>query len=290
MRAFETSKKMLDPKVRHFAVFDSAFFSNMPQKAFMYGLPYSAYAQNGIRRYGFHGMSHSYLLSAVSARLKASASQLNVITVHLGSGSSVAAISCGQPVDCSMGLTPVSGVLMATRTGDIDPTAIFHCKDLVGDDKSDASIEQFLNTECGFKGLCGETDIREVEKRMHSGSPTSPPCTILLSSAVRVGDEKARLAYDMFCYSILKYIGAYYVALGSVDAIVFSGGIGEHSATVRSDIIGGLSKPLGIQIASRANQRHAELISEAVSRISVFVIPTNEELQMAREIVPMLGK
>jgi acetate kinase len=258
------------PEVPQVAVFDTAFHQTMPPRAFHYALPYDFYQSYGVRRYGFHGSSHRYVAAEASRHLGIPPDKLNLITLHLGNGASAAAIERGKSIDTSMGLTPLEGLIMGTRCGDLDPALHFYLAKKTG--RPVGEIEGILNKESGLKGICGMNDMREIQDR------------------ARGGDSRAELAFEMFCYRVKKYIGAYYAALGSVDAIVFTGGIGENSAAVRAKSCDGLSG-LGITLDERKNSAAAGGISEihaAESRVKVLVIPTNEEREIAQQTVGVI--
>ncbi len=260
------------PRVPQVAVFDTAFHQTMPPRAFHYALPAEFYRSFGVRRYGFHGTSHQYVAGAAARHLGRPLAKLNLITLHLGNGASAAAVEKGKSIDTSMGLTPLEGLIMGTRSGDIDPAVHFYLQRKTG--RPFGEIEDILNKESGLKGICGMNDMREIQKR------------------AREGDGRAELAFEMFCYRVKKYIGAYYAALGTVDATVFTGGIGENSALVRSRTCEGLSG-LGITLDENANSAAAGGIREIQteeSRVKVLVIPTNEEHEIARQTVEVIGK
>jgi acetate kinase len=260
------------PRVPQVAVFDTAFHQTMPPRAFHYALPAEFYRSFSVRRYGFHGTSHQYVAGAAALHLGRALAKLNLITLHLGNGASAAAVEKGKSIDTSMGLTPLEGLIMGTRSGDIDPAVHFYLQRKTG--RPFGEIENILNKESGLKGICGVNDMREIQER------------------ARGGDGLAGLAFDMFCYRVKKYIGAYYAALGTVDAVVFTGGIGENSAPVRSRSCEGLSG-LGIMVDENRNNAASGGISEihaGESRVKVLVIPTNEEREIARQTVEVIGK
>lgn len=260
------------PDVPQVAVFDTAFHQTMPARAFRYALPAELYGSYGIRRYGFHGTSHQYVTGEAARYLGRPARALNLITLHLGNGASATAIEKGKSIDTSMGLTPLEGLIMGTRCGDLDPAVHFYLARKAG--RPFEELEGILNRESGLKGICGVNDMREIQNRSMGG------------------DAQAKLAIEMFCYRIRKYIGAYYAALGSVDAIVFTGGIGENSAVVRTKSCDGLSA-LGIAIDEQKNSLDAggaREIQSKESRVRVLVIPTNEELEIARQTVEVIGR
>lgn len=249
------------------AVFDTAFHSTLQPKAYIYALPYEWYEKYGIRRYGFHGTSHKYVAGQAALMLGQPSGRTNLITAHLGNGCSITAIRDGQSVDHSMGLTPTEGLVMGTRGGDMDPAIIFHLAENA--EMSLGQISTALQKGSGLLGISGlSNDMRDIERAGASGN------------------KRARLALDIFVYRLKKYIGAYTAALGRVDALVFTGGIGENSAEVRQLVLEGL-EGLGMALDGQANQevgpgREAD-ISTAASPVRILVIPTNEELLIARE-------
>jgi acetate kinase len=250
------------------AVFDTAFHQTMPKHVYIYALPYSLYTEHGIRRYGFHGTSHKYVSSRAKKILAAEGlpvEKQRIITCHLGNGVSFTAVKAGKSFDTSMGLTPAEGLVMGTRCGDIDPAIMSHVQGYLGYTAKQA--DDMINKKSGLLGVSGvSNDMRDVEKKAAEGH------------------ELSQLALDMFCYRARKYIGAYAAAMGGLDAIVFTAGIGEHSPAVRSKICQGLEF-LGIQIDPEKNGNcHGECnISANPDGIRVLVIPTNEELAIARE-------
>jgi len=253
------------PNAPQVAVFDTAFHQTIPEKAFLYALPYSLYKQSGVRRYGFHGTSHAYVAETAAAYLGRSLSLLNLITIHLGNGASMAALKKGRCVDTSMGMTPLEGLVMGTRTGDVDPALPFFLADHLK--MTLKEIDELLNKESGLKGICGTNDMREVLERK------------------KTGGALARIAVDVYTYRIKKYIGAYFAVLGSVDALVFTGGIGENAPVIRNLSCRGLER-LGIEIDEGKNNGEARgvlEISSAGSPVKALVIPTNEELKIAQE-------
>ncbi|HMK60526.1 MAG TPA: acetate kinase [Dissulfurispiraceae bacterium] len=265
----EVARKVC-PSVPQVAVFDTAFHQTMPSHAYHYALPFSFYKDLKVRRYGFHGTSHHYVAKQCAGFLRRPLSSCNLITLHLGNGTSMTAIKDGESVDTSMGMTPLEGLVMGTRCGDLDPAIPFYLTRATG--KSFNEIEQVLNKESGLRGICGHNDMREVER---------------LASA---GNASAKLAIDMFCYRIKKYIGAYYAAIGRLDAVVFTGGIGENSSFIRSKSCSGL-ECFGIAIDEEKNNIRATTITDISapsSKIKTVIIPTNEELEIARQTVECL--
>jgi acetate kinase len=252
------------------AVFDTAFHQTLPEHAYLYALPYQLYRRHRIRRYGFHGTSHRYVAYRYRTLRGIARDATNVITLHLGNGCSIAAIREGNCIDTSMGLTPLEGLVMGTRSGDVDASVV----DFIGSKEglSVTEVESLLNKQSGLLGISGLTDdMRE-----------------LLAEAREHNDRRARLAIEIFCYRARKYIGAYLAAMNGGDAIIFAGGIGENSPEIRATICAGLSW-LGIEVDAARNAAHISgregQISTAQSRVGVYVIPTNEELLIARDTV-----
>jgi acetate kinase len=251
------------PGTPQVGVFDTAFHQRMPRRAFLYGIPYSLYTQYKIRRYGFHGTSHRYVADQASMMLGKPLSALKLITCHLGNGCSMAAVDQGVSVDTSMGFTPLEGLLMGTRSGDIDASLILYVMGKEGLSLSEAGT--LLNKHSGLQGISGiSSDMREIIEEM------------------RNGDKKATYAFDVFTYRVKKYIGAYAAAMGGLDAVVFTGGIGENSAEVRNASCSGLDF-LGITIDAAVNEspERQKDISAKGTKTRVLVIPTNEELVIA---------
>jgi acetate kinase len=253
------------PHAKQVACFDTAFHSTIPEVAYTYALPYELYEKHRIRRYGFHGTSHRYVARRAAALMGKHKYGINAITCHLGNGCSITAVKEGRSVDTSMGFTPLEGLVMGTRSGDFDPAILFY----LGEKGYDIeSLNTLCNKKSGLLGISGlSNDMRNLEE------------------LVRKGDGRARIAIDIFCYRIRKYIGAYSAVLGKVDALVFTGGIGENSAFVRGQVSSGLTH-LGIQLDSAANASTAGTekdISGAESGVKVLVIPTNEEAAIAKD-------
>jgi acetate kinase len=247
------------------AVFDTAFHQTMPAHAFHYALPHSLYAEHHVRRYGFHGTSHRYVAKQAAITLGRPLEALNMITLHLGNGASATAIRAGKSIDTSMGMTPLEGLIMGTRCGDLDPAIQGFLVRATG--KPYEEIGSLFEHQSGLLGICGDSDMREVVAMAQSG------------------DARASLALDMFCYRIKKYIGAYLAVLGGVDALVFTGGIGENSPEVRRRCCESLTS-LGIVVDEERNQvRGATEIQSETSRVKVLVVPTNEELEIAIQTV-----
>jgi len=260
------------PGVPQVAVFDTAFHQTMPPRAFRYALPRDLYDAHRLRRYGFHGTSHAHVARRAAELLGKPPAALNLITLHLGNGASAAAIREGKSVDTSMGLTPLEGLIMGTRCGDLDPAVPFFLGTVTG--KNPGELLALLNEESGLKGICGANDMREVHRKAAGGDPS------------------ASLAVDMYAYRIRKYIGAYTAVLGRVDALVFTGGIGENDAEVRWRACEGLER-LGIAVDETRNGSPSS-VSREIQRegmpVKVLVIPTDEELEIALQTVACIRK
>jgi len=259
------------PGVPQVAVFDTAFHSRMPAKAYMYGIKFEDYQELGIRKYGFHGTSHRFILEETAKLLGKNKEEVKVISVHVGNGSSVAAISGGKSVDTSMGFTPLEGLIMGTRSGDIDPSVVEYLCDKKGWTVQKAL--NYLNKEGGVLGVSGvSSDMREI------------------NSAIQSGNERAKLALDMLCYRVKKYVGSYLSVLNGADAIVFTGGIGENQEDMREYVLKDMSYA-GIKFDVEKNNTlprgTVEELSTASSKIKVFRLPTNEELMIARDTVKL---
>ncbi len=251
-------------------VFDTAFHQTMPDRAYVYPIPYRLYVEHKIRRYGFHGTSHRYVALRTAQILNRDPAELNLITCHLGNGASVAAIEGGHSVDTSMGFTPLEGLMMGTRCGDIDPAIVGYLNSNLGLSLGD--IDKMLNKQSGMLGLSGiSSDLRDVEK------------------AYANGDDRARLALEIYTYHIRKYIGSYAVALGRVDAIVFTAGVGENDSLVREWSCQGM-EIFGAQLDTfkNATRRDESIISRNGSRVKIMIVPTNEELMIARDTVALV--
>jgi len=254
------------------AVFDTAYHQTLPPKAYLYGLSQEISEAYKIRRYGFHGTSHQYIAMQAAQAIGKDISVLNLITCHLGNGSSIAAIRHGRCMDTSMGFTPLEGLVMGTRCGDIDPSILQFLMQKRNMAMND--VMRYLNSECGVLGISGKSsDFRDLRRYADDG------------------DERCRMAIDVFCYRVKKYIGAYTAAIGGVDAIVFSGGIGENDAQVRASILEGLEY-LGVMIDPKRNDVHGveARISAPESRVSVLVIRTNEELMIAKDTLRLVQR
>ncbi len=272
LRGLRAARTLL-PGVPHVAVFDTAFHQSMPPHAFVYGLPYQLYTRHGIRRYGFHGTSHRFVAIHTARLVGRPLEELSIVTCHLGNGCSMAAVRCGRSVDTTMGFTPLEGLLMGTRTGDLDPAVLPWV--MAMEELTLAQLNAMLNKHSGLYGVSGvSSDMREI------------------LGACKAANRRAQLAFDIFCYRITKYIGAYAAAMGGVDAVTFTGGIGENSPEVRERATAGLAF-LGLELDAEANRsapRGEELlVSTPSSRVAVAVVPTNEERVIARDTVRVLG-
>lgn len=262
----------LMPDVPQVCVFDNAFHSTMPDYAYLYAVPYELYEKYHVRRYGFHGTSHRYVSQRVCEFLGRDISTQRIITCHIGNGASVTAVKFGKCVDTSMGLTPLAGVMMGSRSGDIDASAVTYIMEKLG--LQPQEMAEYLNKQSGVLGISGvSSDMREVE------------------AAAADGNSRARLALDMYCYRIKKYIGAYAAAMGVVDIIVWTAGVGENQTDVREDSCKGLEF-LGIKIDHEANNTQGKeaVISAPDSKVTVCVIPTDEELMIAKDTMALLQK
>ncbi len=254
------------------AVFDTNFHQTIPEKAYLYALPYDYYTEHRIRKYGFHGTSHKYVARETARLMGKKPDEVNLITLHLGNGCSISAVKNGECQDTSMGMTPLAGVMMGTRCGDLDPAIFGYLMDNTGLTQNE--LDEVLNKKSGLKGICGHNDLRDIHDQAAKG------------------DKKAALAVDMFAYQIKKYIGAYAAVLGRVDALVFTAGVGENDEIVRAKALDGLDF-LGIHIDEAVNNvRNPEphTIHTADSRIQVWVVPTDEERQIAIETRAVLDK
>jgi acetate kinase len=270
VQGIKVARKLL-PDVAHIAVFDTAFFHHLPAAAATYAMNRDLAERYQIRRYGFHGTSHRYVSERAAAFLDRPLESVNQIVLHLGNGASAAAIAGGRPLDTSMGLTPLEGLVMGTRSGDIDPGVISYLWRSAN--MGVEQIESMLNNESGVWGLAGERDFRRLHQMIESG------------------DKSAQLAYDVFIHRLRKYVGAYLAVLGHTDVLSFTAGIGENDAAVRRDAVDGLSE-LGIVLdedRNAADSNGVRRISADDSRIAVLVVPTNEELAIARDCVALLG-
>jgi len=255
------------PEVPQVAVFDTAFHQSIPPRAYRYALPDDCYVHHHVRRYGFHGTSHHYVAKQASRHLRKPLDSLNLIVFHLGNGASATAIERGKSIDTSMGMTPLEGLIMGTRCGDLDPAVTFFLSRTTG--QSPERVESQLNQESGLKGICGSNDMRAVLRLAGEGN------------------EHARLAIDMYTYRIKKYLGSYFAALGQVDAVIFTAGIGENSPEIRELACQNLSA-LGIVVDQGLNRQRTTFTREiqaVSSSVKILVVPTDEELEIAEETV-----
>ena len=260
------------PKIPNVAVFDTIFHQNIPPYAYMYALPYEFYEKYKVRRYGAHGTSHWFVSTMGAKFLRKKYENFNAITLHLGNGSSVSAIENGKCIDTSMGLTPLEGIIMGTRCGSIDPAIIPYIERVAGYNAQDMDV--IMNKKSGLLGICGASDLRKVYEKMEGGEP------------------RAKLAFEMLVYSVVKMIGAYYAVLGRVDALIFTGGIGENAPHFRQNVCEKLAH-IGIEIDATKNAKNTGSIrnlSAADSKIKTLVIPTNEELAIAEATVDTINK
>ena len=257
--------RLLFPDLPQVAVFDTAFHQTLPEHAYTYAVPRSWQEEHRVRRYGFHGTSHAFVSREAARLLGRAPEQVNVIVLHLGNGCSATAVCKGRSVDTSMGMTPLEGLVMGTRSGDVDPALHAHLAREVGWTLEE--IDHALNRESGLKGMAGENDFRELVRLRDAGN------------------ARAQLAFDVYSYRIRKYVGAYYAVLGTVDAIVFTAGVGEHSPALRAQVLGGLES-LGIHLdedRNAADVADARVVSAQDSPVAVIVVPTNEEWEIARQ-------
>jgi acetate kinase len=269
IKCIQAAGRIFGPKVPQVAVFDTAFHHSIPEHAYIYAVPYHLYQRHHIRRYGFHGTSHRYVAYRYRVLANKTREQTNVITLHLGNGCSAAAIRGGHPVDTSMGMTPLEGLVMGTRSGDIDPAMVNLIATKEG--LTPSEVDAMLNTQSGLLGISGLTnDMRELQQELEEHN-----------------DRRVRLAIEVFCYRAKKYIGAYLACMGGTDAVVFTGGIGENSADVRARICDGL-ECIGLNLDKNKNDQAVgkeQRISADDSKLQAFVIPTDEELLIARDTV-----
>lgn len=256
--------------VKNVVVFDTVFHQTLPPFAYTYALPYELYESLAVRKYGFHGTSHLYVSKTAANFLSIKKDEFNAITLHLGNGASATAIKNGKSIDTSMGLTPLEGLVMGTRSGDLDPAVMYYLSEQRN--YTAKEIDQILNKQSGLKGICGTNDMREVIEKMENG------------------DEKATLAFEIFIYRIKKYIGSYYAILGRVDALIFTGGIGENSQLVREKTCENLEH-LGIKI--NKNKPHSDKVtnlSTKDAKVQTLVVQTDEELEIAEQTLAVLNK
>lgn len=265
VKGIEACKNILND-IEQVAVFDTSFHQSMEQQAYLYAIPYRYYEENDIRKYGFHGTSHRYVTNEAAKFVDEDIEDLNIVSCHLGNGASLAAVKNGQSIDTSMGFTPLEGLIMGTRSGDLDPSIVSHIAEVENVDCSD--VEDILNEESGLLGISGvSNDFRDIKE------------------AASEGNQRALLAINMFIYRLKKYVGAYAAAMNGLDLIVFTGGIGENSHLVRKGVLKGLNY-LGTKIDTDKNKgtkSEKELITSKNSDVQAVVIPTDEELMIARD-------
>ena len=272
LKGIAAARALFGRDIPQVAVFDTSFHHSIPEKAYLYAVPYHLYRRHKIRRYGFHGTSHRYVAFRYRALRGVTREQTNIITLHLGNGCSAAAIKAGWPIDTSMGMTPLEGLVMGTRSGDLDPAivGVIARKEAM----SASEVDTLLNTQSGLLGISGLTnDMRELQSELKDHD-----------------DRRVRLAIEVFCYRAQKYIGAYLAAMGGADAIVFTGGIGENSANVRARICTGMEWA-GLRLDSAKNEQtvgREGKISTEDSRLQAYAIPTDEELLIARDTVRVI--
>lgn len=265
-------KKVIPENVPQVVVFDTAFHQTMPEKAFMYGLPYEDYQNYHVRKYGFHGTSHRFVSSALAEAMGKDIKDLKIVSCHLGNGSSITAVQGGKSIDTSMGFTPLDGVVMGTRTGSVDPSAVTFVAEKHGFTTKEMS--DYMNKKSGFLGVSGvSSDNRDI------------------TDAAEHGDKRAQLVSDMLVYEIKKYIGSYAAAMNGLDAVLFTGGIGENASDVRQKVCEDMDF-FGIKIDAEANKTRGQLkkISAPDSKVEVWVVPTNEELLIARDTLELISK
>ncbi|HYO36232.1 MAG TPA: acetate kinase [Geodermatophilus sp.] len=263
------------PDLPHVAVFDTAFHATLPAHASTYAVPREWAREHGVRRYGFHGTSHAFVSRGAAELLGRPLGETNTVVLHLGNGASATAVAGGRSVDTSMGMTPLEGLVMGTRSGDVDPALGAHLNRVAG--LGPAEVDRALNSASGMLALAGTNDLREVHRRVADGD------------AATAAD--AALALDVFCHRVRRYVGAFMAVLGRTDAIAFTGGIGENDAVVRSRSLAGL-EPLGVRLDEERNGARAgggRRVSADGSPVAVLVVPTDEELEMARQTVDLLG-
>lgn len=261
----------LRPDLPQVAVFDTAFHTTMPEYAARYAIDVETADAHRIRRYGFHGTSHAYVSRKTAELLGKTPAEVNVIVLHLGNGASASAVAGGRCVDTSMGLTPLEGLVMGTRSGDLDPAVIFHLERVAG--MSSDEIDTLLNKKSGLVGLCGDNDMREIRRRIDAG------------------DKQAELAFEIYIHRLKKYIGAYCAVLGKVDAIAFTAGVGENAAPVREAAVAGLEE-LGLAVDTDLNSVRSDeprIISPEYARVAVAVVPTDEELEIANQVYDLVS-
>lgn len=266
LMGIEAFRKLL-PNVPHVAVFDTSFHQTMPEKSYLYSLPYDYYKEYGIRKYGFHGTSHKYVTSRAAELLGRPLEELRLISCHLGNGASIAAVKGGKSIDTSMGFTPLAGVTMGTRSGNLDPALIPYIMEKTN--KSAIEVLEVLNKESGLLGVSGfSSDLRDIELEAHQGN------------------KRAILALEVFGSRIHKYMGSYATAMGGLDAIIFTAGVGENSEIVREQVVSGLEF-MGVYFDKSMNKVRGEevFLNHPYSPVKIIIIPTDEELMIARDVV-----
>ncbi len=269
--ALRACKKVIPENVPQVVVFDTAFHQTMPPKAYMFGLPYEDYKNYAVRKYGFHGTSHRFVTAALAKALDTDIRDLKIVSCHLGNGSSITAVDGGKSIDTSMGFTPLDGLLMGTRTGSVDPSAVTFVQNKHGFTPNEMS--EYMNKKSGFLGVSGiSSDNRDI------------------TAAAAKGDKRAILAGEMLAYQIKKYIGSYAAAMNGLDAVIFTGGIGENAPDVREKVCMDMEY-FGIEIDPEANAKRGTLtrISTPKSKVQVWVVPTNEELLIARDTLELIS-
>jgi acetate kinase len=269
IKGIQAVKRIL-PNVPQVAVFDTAFHTKMPPKAFLYGIPFELYKKYKIRKYGFHGTSHLYVARKAAEILNKNFNELRIVTAHLGNGCSMAAVNKGISVDTTMGFTPLEGLLMGTRSGDLDPSLSLYIMGKEGLSLSEANT--LLNKHSGLIGISGESsDMREI------------------IAAAKEGHKRAKYAFDIFAYRVKKYLGAFAAVMGGIDAFVFTGGIGENSYEIRAEVCKDMQF-LGLELDEQKNQNKEEIISTDSSRVPILRLPTNEELVIALDTSEIVEK
>lgn len=260
------------PEIEHVFVFDTAFHQTMTEESFLYPVPYEWYTDYKVRKYGAHGTSHEFVMKRTAELMRKDPSELNILTCHLGNGASITAIKNGKVVNTSMGLSPLGGIMMGTRCGDIDPTVVYYMEEKLG--CTPEEMDTYLNKKSGMLGVSGiSSDARDIQ------------------AAVDAGNPRAITTYNLYVNRAVNLIGGYYMQLGHVDAMSFTAGLGEHAAEIREGILKGLEEGMGVKIDYELNSKtHSEAkISLPDSKVEVFVVPTNEELVIARDTVRLLG-
>ena len=260
------------PEIEHVFVFDTAFHQTMTEESFLYPVPYEWYTDYKVRKYGAHGTSHEFVMKRTAELMGKDPSELNILTCHLGNGASITAIKNGKVVNTSMGLSPLGGIMMGTRCGDIDPTVVYYMEEKLG--CTPEEMDTYLNKKSGMLGVSGiSSDARDIQ------------------AAVDAGNPRAITTYNLYLNRAVNLIGGYYMQLGHVDAMSFTAGLGEHAVEIREGILKGLEEGMGVKIDYELNSKtHSEAkISLPDSKVEVFVVPTNEELVIARDTVRLLG-